>query len=202
MRICTLFLIFLLTPITLKADFVNYTFTGVIPNGASGHDMINDGESFVASFIVDTSTPDTFAGLNFGNYDGAVVSGSLEFSGGFASSLDFSAGDITVNDNNSQDSVGGTFSGDGLLIIAANQFVDLDTLSSDALPEAGVSFDPTPSITDSNTLQIIYLDDFGSVIYTTSVANNISFSATAIPEPTSVSVLFGLLLSCGARRRR
>ena len=41
-----------------KADILQYTFNGVIPDGASQHTQINDGETFTATFLIDTSVRD------------------------------------------------------------------------------------------------------------------------------------------------
>lgn len=204
MRKFSIFLACILTPVALNADFLNYTFTGVIPVGASGHSQVSDGESFVASFIVDTTVPDTEPGdPTLGEYLVVVQSGSLEFSGGFNSSLDFSGLNVFVGDDFA-DTFDAVLVGndDFTFLVQANQFEDLSVLNSDALPGAGDAFAPDGGGAGVSNNQLSYTDDFGSIFYDTGDANNISFSATAVPEPSAVSLFAFLAITATTRRAK
>lgn len=163
--------------------------------------MINDGESFVASFIVDLSTPDALIGdLSFGQYFLAVDSGTLEFSGGFVSQLDFAGSDVNIA-NDFEDSFDAVQVRMNDFVIQANEFSNLGTLASDALPTAGVAFDSAPLQSDSGNFQLEYADAFGTVIYAANNENNISFVSSAIPEPSSIAMLVMLGIAVNFRRK-
>ena len=84
-----------------NADVVRYTFSGELPTGASQHSEVSDGETFTASFTVMRPGDDLFPDdPTLGLYGSAVVEGTLSFSGGYVSPLDFSGFNVVVGDNN------------------------------------------------------------------------------------------------------
>ena len=195
----------LLSP-AAHADELLYEFTGFIPDGTSSHSMIADGETFTATFLIDDSVADSNVDSTNGLFSSAILSGSLEFSGGFAASLDFSGLSVSVGDNvgdvTSLDvvQIGG---GIGLVIQVVN-FVDLDSLQSDALPNAGTAFQSaTSDSSDFFFVQLFYTDEFGSVLYSSADSVNTTFLARNVPEPSAVFMIVGLALGwTGISRRR
>lgn len=86
-------------PAIAHCDFVTFEFTGTVPEGASSHSMVDDGESFVATFTVDNTVPDSEQeDPTVGIYDLAVVSNSIEFSNGYSVSFE-GLGQLVVGDN-------------------------------------------------------------------------------------------------------
>jgi hypothetical protein len=81
---------------------VVYTITG-FTNGLGGTDdsvfapEVSPGESYVANFLIDASVLDTDPSSERGEYLGAILSSSIEFSGGYSSELNFAGGEITVH---------------------------------------------------------------------------------------------------------
>lgn len=76
-------------------DEVIYTVRGTV-GGFGDVDVPLNGESFVAEFVVNTLTPDTDSASDRGSYPGAIVSSSINFSGGFTSGVDFAGGSIVI----------------------------------------------------------------------------------------------------------
>ncbi len=187
----------------IYADFYHYSFSGFIPDGASNHSQISDGEIWTAQFVIDSTTADTNPDPQFGAYAGAVVSGTLEFSGGYETLIDFAgANAFALNDVSTADSVSvrGAF-GTSIFVFQANREGD-SVLDSDALPGPGISFDSFPAQTVLEHFVFTFGDGNGDVVYFGNIANNVSFAATAIPEPSSGCILMASLLSACRRSRK
>lgn len=189
------------SPNNTTAQIVQYKYTGTIPAGTSANSMVADGESFTAIFNIDTTVMDSDADPEEGNYAGAVTSGSLTFSGGHVSSVDFSGLDVRTADD--------LFGLDGVLVSPTQSTSvwlsalseDVSTLSSDELPPVGTSF--MSDVTNATgTLAFSYVDAFGSIDYTWGEGGDTSFMVTAVPEPTQATLVIGLLAMLGAKRRR
>lgn len=198
-------LIVLLLPSFSNADFYEYVFTGIVPEGVSNHSMVSDGEVWTATMIIDSTTADTNSDAQFGVYTGAVVSGSLVFSGGYEPFVDFSgATAFALNDvfppaDADAVSVRGEFN-DSNYVFQANT-TDLSTLTSDALVGPGVSFDSSPSPSELAYFVFTYADEFGDIVYFGDTANNASFSATSIPEPGFAGILIFVMAGISRRTR-
>lgn len=170
-----------------------YEFSGVLPEEAiNTHPFIKNGESWIARFFVDSTVPDAAGQSTFGSYRGAVISGHLEFSGGFVAPLDYAGYDVYVFDDpvpliNSRIYVDAVqVSADFGCRFQVSNAEDLSSLTSDVLPEPGYSFMSGPDPTDIPFHQLQYFDEFGSVEYTGDMAHNTQFSASAVVEPTVV----------------
>ena len=130
----------------LSADLLVYTYTGVLPIGSSFHSQVSDGESWTVTFVVDDSAMDVDDSPHIGFYPGNVLSGKIEFSGGFYQILgpirDFATvvfddysnygiiydSIVVINAEGSSDLLVETFSD------------DLNTISADSLPGGGFGF--------------------------------------------------------------
>lgn len=187
-----------------SGDFYNYTFVGEVPTGASTHSMVADGEVWTASLLIDASSVDVNDNVNVGDYAGAVVSGTLEFSGGYrADDFDFSGAKVLIlNDTFQADSirVSGEFGINNFVFQVNNE--DLTTFADDSLIGPGVSIEPFADPAQFEFFQLLFTDDFGTINYFANQANNVSFSATAIPEPIGLPILLSsMMVSLGFRRR-
>ena len=175
---------------TVHADMYEYTFVGTLPDGASSHSMVADGEIFTARFTIDSTVFDTNPDPNFGVWENAVVAGSLEFSGGYvAGTTDFSNGTaFALNDVLEADSVrvSGESGLSDFVFQASSQ--DLTKFDSDALPTPGTVINPFPDPAEFEYFQIAFDDEFGTINYFANQANNVTFTATAVPEPGSMLV--------------
>lgn len=201
---CSYLIISLISSTNAKGDFYEYTFTGVIPDGVSNHSQVADGEIWTAIMVVDSTTPDSNPDPQFGVYKGAVVSGTLEFSGGYTPFVDFAGANAFALDDvfTPADSVSvrGEFNSSNYVFQANTEI--LTTLDSDALVGPGTSFDSFPNPSISEYFVFTFADEFGDIVYTGDVANNSSFSARAIPEPATGAVLLTtMLLACRRRKR-
>ena len=189
------------------ADFYQYQFSGVIPDGFSNHSLVADGEVWTATLIIDSNTADVNPDPKFGVYEGAVVSGTLEFSGGYTPVVDFSGAtafaldDVFAPADADVVSIRGEFN-DSNFVFQANT-TDLATLDSDELAGPGLSFDSFPSNADLEYFVFTYGDQFGSIEYFGDTANNASFVATAVvPEPSGFTMLALLGVMFSGRRSR
>lgn len=116
---------------------VTYTVTGFANLGFEGDPdsapEVSLGEMYVAQFEIDLSVPDMDSDPTRGLYTGAIVSGSIEFSGGYTSQIDFAGGDIVIQQDIGG---GGVFfdspDGSGTILVGdlGNAF-DSDTLLTD-----------------------------------------------------------------------
>ena len=159
---------------------VNYVFTGQVPDNAANHPMIDAGESYVAKFRIDDKKRDSRSEPELGLYFSAVQFGTVEFSGGYQAPYNF-AGLQAVVLNNAQNSDSVAIQASGLAFaVGSTNFVDLDVLDSDALPQAGVTFDPAPIPYDGpiQLIQLIYTDSLGSVQYVANTQHDVDFAAT------------------------
>ena len=196
-----LFLMVLAT--SVRADFVTYQLNGEIPAGALlGDPNVTIGESWTANLVVDTSTPLSNPGETSAGYEDAVVSGSLEFSGGYIPDIDFSGFDVLVFNDTAfgfdaisfgTDIASGIATGSVFQSLSAN-----DGFSSLSLPGIGASLTPVQPTTDVAFAQLTLVTRNGAVQYTSADSNNVTF--VAIPEPL-VAPLIGLA-SLGICRRR
>ncbi|MEZ6093391.1 MAG: PEP-CTERM sorting domain-containing protein [Pirellulaceae bacterium] len=195
-------------PSVARADLV-YTFSGVIPVGASdGHSIIGIGDTWTASFVVDENTPSSGSSFFATNdYAGAAKSGTISFSSGVSRTIIDASNraDYTLYVMND----GSPAATDSVFIYyttpTTNPFsmraLDFNNpLSTRNLPGLGVTLTPSPS-TSSTLHQLSYTDANGVVVYDVGDENNITFSVSAVPEPSS----FGLFLIAGllglSRRR-
>ena len=185
------------------ADIYVYTFNGTLPDGASTHSMVSDGEDWTARILVDSTTPDTNSAVDFGVYEGAIVSGTLEFSGGYsADTFDFSGSEVLIlNDVFGADSISarGEFGINNFVFQANNE--DLTSLLTEDLVGPGFTLDAFPEPATFEFFQLLFTDEFGTLSYFANQTNNVSFSASAIPEPTCLPVAM-LAAALVSRRRR
>jgi hypothetical protein len=186
-----------------SADFYQYTFTGFLPPGASSHSQVADGETWTAIMLVDPSVAvDTNPDPNFGVFPGAVVFGSLAFSGGYvAATTDFSGATVTVINDVFADAV--RVRGESGLhdfTFQANSET-LSTLVSDMLVGPGTTVVPFPDPTVFEFFQLSFDDEFGTIFYFSNQSNNVSLTVTAIPEP-AVPLVAPVLAGLFFRRRR
>jgi len=182
-----------------NADTIRFSFSGVLPSGASSHSMVADGETFLAIFDIDNTIVDSSASdPTEGTYSAAVIGGSLEFSGGFVSSDSFADLTVAVSDNQ----FGGI---EGVGVVAVDSAAprvavltdDLSTLSSDELPTPGTSI---LSNSTRTSLAFAYNDGFGDIGYSWADGEAILFEVSAVPEPSTTGCL--LLFACAGILRR
>lgn len=69
-----------------NADALVYEFSGVLPAGASINPLVLDGESWIATFFIDTSVVDIDDSTARGVYPNSAL-GAIEFSGGYSQNL-------------------------------------------------------------------------------------------------------------------
>lgn len=188
-------------PSMLCADIVQYTFTGEIPVGAiDTHTEIDIGETWVAFFFVDTTIIDTSIDPEFGSYLDAVISGRLTFSGGYTSTFDQDAYNVAIgNDSSGFDYVSIQDTVELFNITAITD--DTSTLMSDSLPVPGTSFFASPSVI-SRGPQLTFVDSNGEIDYGADLANNVSFLARAVPEPSHFLANLLVTLAATVRRRK
>jgi len=125
-----------------------------------------------------------------GEYLGTVVSGRLEFSGGFVSNFDFSGLTVYVANDSSSGYLRPRFDGVSVRSVdSVTPFIsvlteDSSTLDSDALPLPGTTFESN-SDSDVFTYAFRYEDELGRIQYfwewveTTDVH---TFSVSNVPE--------------------
>lgn len=162
-----------------------YEFRGTLPPGASSHPEVEDGETFTATFIVNTSVADTLSETYAGNFPGASIIGTVRFSGGYVSTTNFTNGDVNTNDNFPY-----TVPVDAVWIQSTGIYVmafttDGSTFSSDALPASCVSFS-----TDAGTFNptmLSFQDPGGTIYYDASMGDNTIFTVTDVDTWTDTS---------------
>jgi len=185
-------------PAQLPADYI-YTLSGVIEAGRGAeveHAQIFEGESWEANFLVDSS--------NLGGV-GAVISGELTFSGGYVSPLDYSGFDIFVL-NDFAPVGGGIFDivriSTGFDQIFQANTADFSVLSGSQIPGPGVSFESGPDPLAINFGAFNFEDENGFVRYDSSQINNVVFTASVVPEPSSFAIITSIFGLVGIRRKR
>ena len=197
---------------SVSGDTVVYEFTGVLPQGSSGHSQILDGESWTALFLVETTVEDSVSDPGFGFYESSIVSGSIEFSGGYSADL-ITVGNATSTLNDF-DFGGGLFA-DGIDLLAGDEeglffhvgaHFETDSLPSsplndDSLPMEGVTFSSQGEFSEYPQLEFFDPNTGEIVFYTSLDAVNTTFSSYQVPEPSSVVFVAAFWL-VGMKRRR
>lgn len=186
------------------ADLV-YTITGFAnnigdPNDPSLAPEVQAGETYTAVFEIDDSVADSDASAGRGSYAGAILSSSITFSGGYSSMVDFTGGEVVVQ----QDIAGGAIglsdlSGNGSIVIASFTPFASDAIFAGPQDVIGNPFSIW-SLTEPTGVVVSFSDvgfgpSGGSGPIVLSVTN-------AIPEPTTAGLLGLGLVACAARRRR
>ena len=163
---------------------VTYTVTGIVDTiggGIFSPSEVADGETFDAVFQIDLSVEDIDPSSERGEFPGAILSSSIEFSGGYSSQVDFAGGDIVIQ----RDAEGGGVFFNDLDIQSQSNFLVFDlgnAFDSDALPvDAASNFVGSPESLFS------LVEPFGrfSVLADVEVGPNsapFAFSITAGPE--------------------
>jgi hypothetical protein len=186
---------------SVSADNINiYTFTGQIPDGASEHPMIADGETWTAVIGLDIDTKDENFADEFGVYTGAIRFGDINFSGGYETNLDLSTGDAFILDNvGSSDSV--RVRGPNWTVQVNNE--NLDTIMGDAFLPVGTVIEPFDDPAQLEFFQLTLIDDLGQVVYWANQENNVTLTVSAgIPEPNSAGIVAAIMAVNLIRRRR
>lgn len=183
-----------------------YTFSGQVPSNTDfllgSHPKIAPGETWIATLVIDEIWRGTSWGGDYLIYYGAVKSGSLVFSGGYVSPIDFYWFNITVS-NDSNDDVPLDYIGlsNTTETVHFSAMTDLSPLSSNNLPAPGTRIVPGPTANTSTVQQFKYSDSLGTFSYFGKVGTNISFAAF-VPEPTSLALASLLGISFVVARRR
>ena len=114
---------------------ITYTITGTANNFTGGDPdnllspEVGPEETYTAVFEIDDSVADTDPLPEKGLYSGAIISSSIEFSGGYTSGVDFSGGTVTV----SQDGSVGLSSPGAILVPSRFTLFTTNSFESDAL---------------------------------------------------------------------
>lgn len=186
------------------ADVI-YSITGVANNFGNPNDpnlspQVQAGETYVAEFRIDTATADVDPSSTRGEYAGAIIASSIEFSGGYTSMVDFTGGDIIIQ----QDIAGGAvgiFDPGGLGGLLLGSFTPFP--SDDLLTDPGTQIVGAPltlwSITEPDGLIVsASLPGAGPG----AGSQDIVLTVNSIPEPTTAGVLALGSLGFIVRRRR
>lgn len=113
---------------------VTYTVTGFTSELSDHIPEVGRGESYIAEFEIDLSTPDSNPeDPNRGSYESAILSSSIMFSGGYVSQVDFAGGDILILPDNG---------GGGIFLMAP------DDLGDFLIADVGESFDSDALFSD------------------------------------------------------
>ena len=125
---------------------VIYTITGFANNLGSDFPTspeVGDNEMYTADFEIDLSVVDGDSSPDRGQYTGAILSSSIEFSGGYRSEVDFAGGEIVVL----RDSAGGGVTFFDANTTGAMAVFDLNNpFASDALlTDPATEFDGSPA---------------------------------------------------------
>jgi len=180
-RVClylTLCLSFCMSAGQLHGQVV-YTITGFANNLGLEMGRVSEvasGETYVAEFEIDLAVADSDTEPGRGVYTGAIVSSSIEFSGGYESQVDFAGGEVTVL----QDSAGGgiflkDLAGDGnIVVFDLNNPFDSDALLTDPATE----FDGSPE-----SLYLL-MEPTGSIVSFSDVAVESRISTRSAPITT------------------
>lgn len=141
-----------------------------------------------------------------GLYAGAITSSSINFSGGYSSTVDFTGGSVTIQQSNPG---GGVFlnapGGDGSILLFVNDPFPSDSLLTD--PQVlTTGFGSLWSLTEADGGLVVGGTPLPLFAPNTPIIGNGPFvlevSAAAVPEPSSMAVLgFGLLFASVRRKR-
>ena len=177
----------------VKADLI-YTIEGVAnefpdPNLSPEVGLL---ESFVAEFRIDSSVLDGDPSSDRGSYSGAIVASSIEFSGGYSSTVDFAGGELVVLQNS------GGFGGISFSDLAGNGsilFGGVPPFATDAIP------DDTNTVF-SGPLTLISLTEPTGLVSSLSTFATPTLTISAVPEPSTIGLLaIGCVATLGRRRR-
>jgi hypothetical protein len=202
-----------MNPCPAHSGIVIYEFTGVLPAGASQHSQIQDGESWIATFHIDTNATDSLPGdPTRGIYDNNVVSGLLSFSGGYSQTLNTTGWETDVF--NDRQVAGGFAYADAVgiydeavpvdFVVQAHlerSFPPPPILRDDSLPVPGVAFASQGDWI--NYFQLRFRDQVTGelVVYNAGTVVNTSFVARAVPEPGSMGIALMLCVVAAIGRR-
>ena len=186
-----------------------YSITGFANNIGDPDDPllapeVEAGESYVAEFVVDSSTADANPDPGVGDFTGAIVSSSITFSGGYTSMVDFAGGEVTII----QDSFGGVVGISDLNGLGSILIGDLgNPFPSDGLLDAGAQITATSplslwSLTEPTGLIVSFSDvgagppgvGTGPIVLTVTNLNS-------VPEPSTAGLLALGCLGWFIRRR-
>lgn len=200
----------ILAPCTLQTNQLHaqviYSFTGIAtPDGNSTQTAVGFLETFVADFVIDDSVFDSDP-TEDGFYEGAILSSSIEFSGGFVSAVDFTGGDITsqlfspddvpVSRQLALTPPSALGNGSGFFVSADPDLLDSDVLFTEpGSPLGGLE----------STLFLLFEPpapgvDEGTIFFNNN--NQGAFNVLSVPEPSTACFLGAGILSMVVRRRR
>lgn len=169
---------------TVSGQFLRLEFTGNIPR--SNHPNVAGGESFIANLIVDGRVADSNDDDQLGAYLNAVVSGGIEFSGGFKNENFFDGFQVNVF-NNFMEADGVSIFGPVAPTISTVNVISKKTniLVNDSFPEIGTMIQNTifPTVTGD---ALSYFDDSGEITVAHQEAIDFSLVVSAVED-----VLFG-----------
>ena len=176
---------FTLATVQVRADFT-YIFSGQVPTGASSHQFVSDGETWQATFQVDENA--SGSGSNYVIYENAVLSGTIEFSGGYSADLDIAPlGRVEIFNDLPYEGV--LIDGVGVLDASSNSNIRVfalfvhdgsGPLPDGNLPGPGTSFATHWSDMLDPAVQLGFNDGAnGSVLYGTD-QGTVSFSVVSI----------------------
>lgn len=170
------------------AQLLTFQFKGKLPPGSvRTHTEVEDGETYIATFVVDSSIPDSDSSPTVGWYGGSVILGTLEFSGGYSSSVNFNG--IAVQVSNDRPDPSGTVTYDGVvvrhpsatgpeLIQIATIAESFDALPSDSFPESCTFVRSIPVETTRNWIQLAYRDSNGFISHSGIAAHNTTLTVS------------------------
>lgn len=177
---------------------IQYQFSGTVPAGTSSLPQVGELETWTATFVIDdsviaSSTP------TYSLYSAAVLSGTLEFSGGHISPLDFIGSDLYIFDDHlptgPDGPVDAVYIVNSILGVSFQAVTTSNPFASHALPLPGAGFNPTPSPTATNFQQLSYNEGVPGedINYLSNRSNNVIFAAIddstgVVPEPMSAVV--------------
>ena len=174
---------------------INYTFTGFandFNNPGSLAPEVLDGESYFAQFQIDGAVPDSDPDPTLGQYTSAILFGSIQFSGGYTSLVDFTGGEVSVQQN----------SGGGIVSLT-----DLNGLGSVVLSNVGNPFASDQLVTDlgaalaGSPQATFVLTEPTGTLRALDFDDDVGFPSV-VPEPSTACFLGFCVLACALRRRR